>query len=86
MTPCSQPKIAGKQLELVHGLVPGSRVLAIVWNPEIKGSAIFVRAAGDAAHASGAILQSFEVRTAAEMRISAIVDADFSVIADGVSA
>lgn len=63
----ADPKIAGKQLELVHGLVPGSRVLAIVWNPEIKGSAIFVRAAEDAAHASGATLQSFEVRTAAEI-------------------
>ena len=63
----ADPKIAGKQLELVHGLVPGSRVLAILWNPDIKGSALFVRAAADAAQASGTRLQSFEVRTAAEI-------------------
>ena len=57
----STPKIAGKQFQLLRELVPGSRELAVLWNPAVKGAPAFFREAQSAATASGAVLGSFEV-------------------------
>jgi putative ABC transport system substrate-binding protein len=61
----ADPEIAAKQLQLMRELLPSSRTLALLWNPDVQGSPAFVRAAQRAALASGVILKLFEVRTPA---------------------
>ena len=62
----SNPEIAAKQFQLLREMVPGSRTLAVLWNPDIKGSPAFFRAAQSAAKASGVTLQSMEVQVPAD--------------------
>jgi len=59
----AEPEIVAKQLQLVRELVPDTRNLALLWNPDIQGSEAFVRAAERAALASGIELKLFEART-----------------------
>jgi putative ABC transport system substrate-binding protein len=59
------PEIAAKHVQLLRELVPSGRDFALLWNPEVRGSAEFVRAAQSAARASGMGLLLFEVRSAA---------------------
>ena len=63
----ANPQIAAKQLQLLREVVPSSRNLALLWNPDVKGSAEFVRAAEAAALASGIMLKPLETRTAADV-------------------
>ena len=41
----AEPEIAAKQLQMLRELVPGRRNLALLWNPDVAGSAAFVRPA-----------------------------------------
>jgi putative ABC transport system substrate-binding protein len=61
----SDPQIAAKQLQLLHELVPEGRTIGLMWNPEVQGSAAFVRAAEGAAMASEVTLRPLEVGTPA---------------------
>ena len=61
----ADPEIAAKQLQLLRELVPGGRNFALLWNPDVRGSVAFVRAAQAAALASGVMLKLFEARTGA---------------------
>ena len=62
----STPKIAAKQFQLLRELVPGTSRLAVLWNPDIKGSPEFFREVRSAAEASAVALDSFEVRAPAD--------------------
>jgi putative ABC transport system substrate-binding protein len=50
---------------LLHEPVPSARILAFLWNPDIRGSSAFMRAAEGAAAARGIALRSIEVGTPA---------------------
>jgi len=60
----AEPQIVAKQMQLLRELVPGIKNVALLWNPDIQGSMAFVRAADQAAIASGVALKLFEARTA----------------------
>jgi putative tryptophan/tyrosine transport system substrate-binding protein len=63
----ADPQIVAKQLQLLRELVPEGRNLALLWNPDVRGSAAFVQAAQAAALHSGVTLKLLQSRTADEI-------------------
>ena len=60
------PQIAAKQFQLLREMVPGNRSMAVVWNPDVIGSAAFFKETQHAAESANVALRSVEVRAPAQ--------------------
>ena len=60
------PEIAGKKLELIRDLVPGSKRIALLWQPDFPGMRIYGAYADRAAAVYGITLEHFDVTRAGD--------------------
>jgi putative tryptophan/tyrosine transport system substrate-binding protein len=61
------PELSAKQLDLLQGLVPRVRRIAILWNATVSAKAGDWRELESASHARGVVLQSRELRRSGDL-------------------
>jgi len=61
------PELSGKLLELAREIVPGTRRIGAMWNPDNPAKALEYRALQEASAHAGIELNAFPVRTASEI-------------------